>query len=271
MPGEFYIEGKRARVDLSQIIASVSELEDKLESLVVYRGETTAPGAADGSTLICSNLTAKPDYNGSLVGIKSGTYTGQARQINGSTTGGTVTPDTPFGGQIATSAKFAILGIRVGSVELSAIEAKLDDGTHGLAALKALIDTVEVKGDAIKTRTDKLAGEAPGTGSATADWQAAEADVVSIGANDTKYKLHSLLLSIHNLVGTAVMVRLYTQIKGTEHKVYEQTFNATTDPPGLWIVNGTVGIHEVLRVTLQSNDAADSGKAVDYDYMLEAM
>jgi hypothetical protein len=60
-------------------------------------------------------------------------------------------------------------------------------------------------------------------------------------------------------------------VNGIERKVYEQVFDATTDPPGLWIVNGTVGIHEVLRVTLQSNDAADNGTAVDYDYMLEAM
>ena len=60
-------------------------------------------------------------------------------------------------------------------------------------------------------------------------------------------------------------------VKGAERKVYQQSFNAVSDPPGLWLVNGTVGIHEALRVTLQSNDAADNGKAVDYDYLLEAM
>jgi len=53
--------------------------------------------------------------------------------------------------------------------------------------------------------------------------------------------------------------------------VYDQTFDATSDPPGLWIVNGTIGIHEVLRVSLQSNNATDDGKAVHYDYMLEVM
>ena len=140
-----------------------------------------------------------------------------------------------------------------------------------LSQVLAGIAQIEVTSEAIKTRTDKLAGEAPGTGSATADWQAAEADVLSVGANDMRYKLHSLLLSIHNLVGTVTTVRLYMEVKGTERKVYEQAFNATTDPPGLWVVNGTVAIHESLRVTLQSNDAADNGKAVDYDYLLEAM
>ena len=132
-------------------------------------------------------------------------------------------------------------------------------------------DELENKSDAIRSQTDKLAGLTPPTGSVTADWQAAEADVVSVGANNTRYKLHSLLLSIHNLVGTAVTVRLYMPVNGVERRVYEQTFDPTSDPPGLWIVNGTVGIHEALRVTLQSNNAADNGKAVDYDYMLEAM
>ena len=59
-------------------------------------------------------------------------------------------------------------------------------------------------------------------------------------------------------------------VNGSERKVYEQTFNAATDPPGLWLVNGTIGIHQVLRVTVESNDAADNGKEVDYDYLLEA-
>jgi hypothetical protein len=243
MPGEFYEEARKQKVDISGILAGVAELEQKLESLVVYRGETTALGAVDGSTFICSELTAKPDYSGNLVVIKSGDYIGQSRQINGATTGGTVTADIPFGGQISSGVKFAVLSIRIGSVVLAAIEAKLD----------------------------KLAGETPVSGSAIRDWQTAESDVVSLGSNDTKYKLHSLLLSIHNLVGTVVTVRLYMQVNGTERKVYEQAFNATTDPPGLWIVNGTVGIHEVLRVTLRSNNAADDGVAVEYDYMLEEM
>ena len=44
-----------------------------------------------------------------------------------------------------------------------------------------------------------------------------------------------------------------------------------SDPPGLWLVNGTIGIHQALRVTLESNNIADDGQAVDYDYLLEAM
>jgi hypothetical protein len=132
-------------------------------------------------------------------------------------------------------------------------------------------DELEVKVDGIKGQTDRLAGQAPATGSATRDWQTTESEVVSIGADNTRFKLHSLMVIIHNLVGTTITIRLYMLVNGVERNVYEQAFDATSDPPGLWIVNGTVGIHEVLRVTLQSNNAADNGQAVDYDYMLEAM
>lgn len=141
----------------------------------------------------------------------------------------------------------------------------------GVGELETKLDELEIKGDAIKSQSDKLAGEPPVSGSTIANWNVAESDVVSIGSNNTRHKLHSVLLSIHNLVGTTITVRLYMQVNGTERKVYEQAFNATTDPPGLWIVNGTVGIHEVLRVTLQSNNAADDGAGVEYDYMLEEM
>jgi len=109
------------------------------------------------------------------------------------------------------------------------------------------------------------------TGSATQDWQTAEANVVSIGAAATRNKVHDLSLGVSNLVGTVITVRLYKKVNGVERKVYEQAFNAATDPPGLPVINGTWATHDVIRVTLQSNDAADNAKAVDYDYMLEAM
>ena len=120
----------------------------------------------------------------------------------------------------------------------------------------------------------KLAGPAdiePTVGNTIADWNSAESEVVTIGAADKPNKLHSLLISIHNLVGTVITVRMYMSVNGTERKVYQQVFNAATDPPGLWLVNGTIVIHQILRVTLESNDPADDGQEVDYDYLLEAM
>ncbi len=138
-------------------------------------------------------------------------------------------------------------------------------------AEKVGLKGIETRLTAIEGKLDKLAGEPPGTGSATGDWQTAESVVVTIGAHNFRHKVHSLVISIHNLVGTAVTARLYMLVSGVERKVYEQVFDAATDPPGLWIINGTVGIHEVLRVTLQSNEAADNGQAIDYDYMMEEM
>ncbi len=119
-------------------------------------------------------------------------------------------------------------------------------------------------------RIFNLYGQPPVTGSLPANWQAAEQNLVSIGAANTKYKLHSLVLDINALVGT-VTIRLYMEVVGVERRVYQQAFTVAADGPGIWIVNGTMGIHEVLRVTVQSDNAADNGQAVGYDYMLEVM
>ena len=163
-------------------------------------------------------------------------------------------------------------GLAALKVLIDAVAAKLDDGASGLDALKALIDAVEGK-------LDKLAGETPTSGSVTANWQSGTAtsgetgaDVVTFGANDTRKKLHSLLLSIHNFAsGGKVTIKLFMQVNGTERKVYQEDFNKGNDPDGCWVVNGTVGIHEAVRVEAQSNRAADNGVALHYDYMLEAM
>jgi hypothetical protein len=166
---------------------------------------------------------------------------------------------------------------------LSEIKAKTDNlpatpaDEATTTAIKAKTDTLpadpadESTSTGIKTQTDKLAGATPVTDSATEDWQTAEADVVSIGAAGVKNKVHDLSLNVSNLVGTVITVRLYKKVNDTERKIYEQAFNATTDPAGLPIINGSWATHDVIRVTLQSNNAADNAKAVDYDYMLEAM
>jgi hypothetical protein len=176
---------------------------------------------------------------------------------------------------------------------IDALEGKLDDGTHGLAALKALIDAIQAKlddgasgldalkalVDAVEAKLDKLAGETPASGSVTGNWYSGTgtsgesgADLVTIGANDTRYKLHSLLVDITNLKsGITMHVKLFMQVNGTERKIYEELFVKDSDPDGLWIVNGTVGIHEALRVEVYSEDSSDNGKSIGYDYMLEAM
>ncbi|ACZ61393.1 hypothetical protein [Dehalococcoides mccartyi] len=148
------------------------------------------------------------------------------------------------------------------------------EGKAAKVSLKGLEDVlarIETKVDGVKSQTDKLAGETPGEGSTTADWQSVESDVVLIGAAGIRNKIHDLTVSIRNLMGSQITVRLYKAINGIEQEVYKQNFDAAIDPPGLPVINGSWAMHGILRVTLQSNDVADNGKAVDYDYMLEAI
>ena len=156
---------------------------------------------------------------------------------------------------------------------------KLNSDDFGLQSLETLLNALGIKADGIQSQLDKLSGEAPVAGSITGNWNSGiatsgetGADVVTIGANDVKKKLHSLLLNISAFQsGAKVTVKLFMKVNGTERKVYEQEFKQGTDPDGLWIVNGTVSIHEGLRVEAESDKAADDGAAMDYDYMLEAI
>jgi len=119
-------------------------------------------------------------------------------------------------------------------------------------------------------RIMNFAGLPPHVGVTTENWNAAEANIVQIGADNVSNKLHSLVLDINALVGT-VTIRMYQEVVGVERRVYQQPFTVAADGPALWIVNGTVGIHEILRVTAQSDAVADNTKAIGYDYMIEAM
>ncbi len=141
-------------------------------------------------------------------------------------------------------------------------------------------DSLEAAADreiAIKTQTDKLAGATPTASSTTANWNTATGtsgeageDLVTIGANDTKNKVLSLMLDVSAcLDGSVLTVKLFSQINGTERKVYSEGFVVNTDPDGLWIIAGVVGIHEALRVEVYSSTS--ESVAIGYDYMLEVM
>lgn len=153
-------------------------------------------------------------------------------------------------------------------VDLTEIKNIISDVRNNVNQLQTSITQVQTN---VTNLIAKSEGVPPVSGSTTADWQTAESDIVNIGAPGASYKVHSLLLGVHNMVGNAITVRMYMMVNGSESKVYEQSFDASVDPPGLWVINGTVGIHEALRVTLQSNNAADNGKAADYDCMMEVM
>lgn len=128
-------------------------------------------------------------------------------------------------------------------------------------------------------RIMNFAGLPPHVGSLPGNWQSgvatsgeAGADLVTLGAANTRYKVHSLIVNISALTpGATITVKMFQLVTGTERKVYEQNFIQGTSPDGLWIVDASVGIHEALRVEVESNNAADNGLPIDYDYMLESM
>jgi hypothetical protein len=146
-------------------------------------------------------------------------------------------------------------------------------GEFYIEGKKEKVDLTEIKNLMVEIQTSLtmigVGNLTPVSGTALENWEVNEQDVVTIGEHNSICKVHSLLLSINNLVGTVITVRMYMDINGGEQKVYEQPFDAATDPLGLWIINGTLGIHEALRVTLQSNHEDDNGQIVDYDYLVE--
>ena len=226
--------------------------EELIRALTSYTGIATNDGAANGTTIVDTALINRNDFiKEKTIIIMSGDAKDEDKGAMSfvSATGVIALQGTGFSAQIKAGTIYRVLNI----------------------------STVEIDVEAIKVQTDKLAGEAPVVGTTNGKWKTGTgtsgetgADLVTIGANDTKYKLHSLLVNISALTAAStVTVKLFMQVKGTERKVYSQPFTQGTDPDGLWIVNGTVGIHEALRVEVESD--TDDDKDIDYDYMLEAM
>lgn len=106
-------------------------------------------------------------------------------------------------------------------------------------------------------------------GSTVAAWETAEAFVTTIGGAGTINKVHSLLLDINALVGNVTM-RLYIEINGVQRQSYSEVFTVAVDGPGLWIINGSLAIHDLLWVSAQSDDPADNAQAIGWQYILEA-
>lgn len=126
----------------------------------------------------------------------------------------------------------------------------------------------------IDSQTAKLAGLPTVMGSVTKNWQAAEQDLITIGANGTSNKLHLCLIGIQALIGN-IALRAYHRINGVERRIFPipatTVFTAAGSAPGIPLIDTTGAITEALRVTVQSDNAADNGQAVTYEYKLEAM
>ncbi|GAJ05586.1 unnamed protein product, partial [marine sediment metagenome] len=94
--------------------------------------------------------------------------------------------------------------------------------------------------------------------------------LVDLGTAATRKKLHSLLLDVSALTdGAIIHVKLFIKINDTQRKVYDETFTIGADLDGLWVVNGSLVIHDILSVAIYSD--TDESKAVGYTCCLEAM
>ena len=117
------------------------------ESLVVYKGVTDADGNVGSTTLKCSDIgsaSTYPDFDGNQIIITSGSYKGQARDIDGSTNGdvaGTITSAKAFGGQIVSGTSFIITGIRAASAEIDDLQATVDIIFNIVNAILTLTET----------------------------------------------------------------------------------------------------------------------------------
>jgi len=122
--------------------------------------------------------------------------------------------------------------------------------------------------------SSNLSGETTVSNTNTQNWQAAETNLVTIGTNGTSYKIHTLLVGIQNTIGN-LTIRLYHRINGVERRIFPipaaTTFNSVIDAPGIPVINASFVITEAMRVTVQSDNIADNGQAITYEYKLEAM
>lgn len=116
------------------------------ESLVVYKGVTDADGNVLKTTLKCSDIgsgSAYPDFDGNQIILTSGSYKGQARDINGATNGdvaGTITVANAFDGKIVSGTSFIITGIRTVPAEVAALQADVGDASaSSLGSLYAIL------------------------------------------------------------------------------------------------------------------------------------
>ncbi len=240
-----------------------------IRTLTAYSGITTDDGNIGGTTLRDRNLIGRNDFVTEKTILL---MTGDAQDedkgaVSFAPLTGIITLQSAVSAQIKAGTIFRVLNISSIEIDVSTINTKIGKNVDapGTTTLFAYLASLQAQ-------VGELSGEAIVNGTQSKNWNAAEQDLVSLGAATTKYKLHSLIVDISQLTATATInIRLYMDVNGVERNLYDQPFVVGTDPDGCWIVNGTIGIHDILRVACQSDNAADDGKAIAYTYMLEAM
>ena len=138
-----------------------------IRTLTAYSGITTEDGEANGTTLVDSNLIGRNDFiSEKTILIMSGDAKDEDKGATSfdNSDGKITLQGTGFNHQIKAGTIFRVLNISSIEIDVARIEAKLDNATYGLDALKILLDAIEVK-------LDRLRGESPASGSVTANWK----------------------------------------------------------------------------------------------------
>ncbi len=194
-----------------------------VRGLISYEGVATANGAAGGGTLVCSDLTLRPDYDGNVLVITSGAFIGQARDIDGATNLGTVTAASVFGGQIVAGVEFIIVALRMSIAEVAEIEEKLD-----LVTIDGTLTYLDAGGEQIVFTYVPL----------------------------RETRLNTIWLDLVNLTQNCD-IRLYHQIDAVNYRVFE-TFNWTVGmDDGVYFRNVALDTGRNLQLTVQ--ETADEG------------
>lgn len=241
-------------------MAYITHSDTRWES--IFRGlvsevlTATGDGAPAGATIVCSHLTGLPDFNGGMVVIASGPYRGQARDINGTTILGTVTPHTAFGGLITTGTNFIITTIRTTPAEVAAIEGKLDDGTAGLAALKALID-------------EKPEWGTPPTGTHTTASENKET-ILELTLTDP-YRLWMYIDLRAMQAGDTFQFTVEIKVNGTNYCVKDQQTLTDAQTVEVFEINGLYGDTACdIKVSVKRTGGADRAFPFRYNVLKEA-
>lgn len=273
------------------------ELKQILAHRVLYRGRFTTSSATVPADTVCGGLYGDSYWDGCTLLPISGACAFQPRKIvtfAGGGAFGVFNMNNPFTAAtglvdywilesstdpvVAADSPVNVASFHVVGNKADAAVTVVGVVASIIAYVKGLLNQVAL----IKTSTDKLAGATPVVGTTTANWNTATGtsteageDLVTIGADNVSNKVLSLVLDISALTaGAVVTVKMFMEVNGVEKKVYSEGFVRQaqvqgSEPDGLWIIPGAVGIHEALRVEVYS-DTSES-KAIGYDYMLEVM
>jgi uncharacterized protein YbcI len=256
-----------------------TDIADADAQVVTSEGVITAligTPAVDLAADIAAIPLVTPDAAGTAAGLLAVPLADSALNVIATDVIGNKT-DTVLGDSLVAMSKSITLGVSLVKAvtdlipDAGALTSLAQDLTVAKTGADAdTLETLSDQLDTITTSTNKLAGETPVVGTATQNWNAAEANIVSIGADGVKTRIHSLFISLHALTAAAtITIRMYAEVNGTERLFYRESFVIGVDTPGQLLINGTVGVHEIVRVTAQSDTAADDGLGIAFDYLKE--